>query len=121
MFHGKKETGEWVEGDLLHKYNGSPCIVYWENGNSYVVDVLPESVGEYTWIKDNNGRKVFEGEFIRVIGRGRDKFGEIHDETGIVEFRNGCFYVRFDEHDKDDSLEYIMLVYNFEVTDFDMI
>lgn len=61
-FRGKRlDNGEWIEGDLLRMLdhwfifpNPAP-----EGIDKYAVD--PATVGEFTGLKDKNGKEIYEG------------------------------------------------------------
>ena len=92
LFRGKRaDNGVWVEGaDIMHKtVRGELCIA--DVGTDWV-SVIPETVGQYTGLKDKNGKKIFEGDTVW--------FGD-EKERGVVYFDNSCsrFAVRFDTFD----------------------
>lgn len=74
LFRGKrKDNGEWVEGFLLKGQRTYivtlDAVDYMVVSISYaacveLVEVIPESVSQYTGLTDKNGEKIFEGDLL---------------------------------------------------------
>lgn len=97
IFRGKdKKTGEWVCGSLL-EFHGFQIfdltLKAW-------VPVNGDTIGQYTGVCDDNGKMIFEYDWIRDPKN--------IDRTGIVVFCDGTYYVRINDTDFL-SFEYILI------------
>lgn len=66
-FRGKStKTGEWVYGCLTSK-TGSPRIAFYNSIGYWIeVEVIPESISQYTGINDMYSQEVYEGDILET-------------------------------------------------------
>lgn len=96
-FRGKRlDNDEWVYGDLMHDNRGG-CYVYPLDCRAPHVEnkVDPDTVGEFTGMRDRHGKRIFEGDVVR---RRDSAFGSV--DTGVVKYdcHLGAFVLEYESY-----------------------
>lgn len=128
LFRGKStETNQWIYGgfhiwekrqvcalgnDRL-KDDEISCVI---TVNSFAdwnmprtmqaVEVIADTVGQYTGLTDRNGNKIFEGDIVNILTE--------NEEIGVIVYEDGGFFVHADKFSID-------IIYKINGTDVEVI
>lgn len=103
LFRGKTDKGEWVQGTYYHQteFYGNKCDCHYiietcdelEDNMMTFSKVIPETIGQYTGLKDLFDHKIFEGDIVKSIYSLKQVNGFIEREIrSSIEYNVGYAY-----------------------------
>lgn len=120
MFRGQDvDRKEWVYGGYsLYPHTRFPCkptIYEVDSGCWHPVEVIPETVGQYTGREDKNGQKIFEGDIIAAVLPDSKYQRRFEWPLMHVEFWKGSFFLATEHGSMFSALSGFSPYVTFEV------